>query len=163
MGEVLNVRFVMGESNDKALSLLEQCFSTLYPFRSALCELLTLPELCLLSSTSVVFKCLLEREIGRSQDVERLLSFFFKDSRSFRLMLRDTGGVLFGDFSRSFFMRDRVPHRLDILVVDRSFYSGRKMNRWIRYLTKKEGYSMPSVTGRLWQRATQVMGFWDFF
>lgn len=140
----------------KVLSLLEQCFSALYPFRKGLCELLTLPELCVLSSTSLFLKQLLGQEIGKSQAIERRLGYFFKDSRSFRLMLRDTGGVVFGDFTWSFFMRDRVPKRLDILVVDPSFYSGRKMNRWIRYLTKKEGYSMPSLTGRLWQRATQV-------
>lgn len=146
----------MGHRNDKALSFFEQCFVTLYPFKSGLCQLLTLPELCLLSSTSVLFKDLLADDIGKCQAVERRLHPFFKDSRSFLLMLKDTRGVIFGEFSQSFFMRYRVPKRLDILVVDPDFVSGRKMSRWIRYLTKKEGYSKPSLTGRLWQRATQV-------
>lgn len=144
--------FVMAGGNDKALSFLEECFGALYPFRRSLCGMLRLPELVGLSLTSSVFWQLLGPEVRESLEIERFLSSFFKDSGSFRMMLKDTGGVVYGDFCESFFMRDCFSRSLDILLVDPCLYSGKKIDRWICYLTKKEDYILRCMGG--WEDET---------
>jgi hypothetical protein len=139
-----------------ALSFFEESLLRLYPFRRGVCQLLTLRDVYVLSLTSKCLRRLMCPRVEKAQCVDVKLKKFVKDPSSFRLMLRDTKGALSGEFARSFFLGTNVCQVLDIVVVDPRFYSGAKMNRWVRYLRKREGYGSAHVTGSLAQRATQV-------
>lgn len=145
-----------------ALSLFEESLLRLYPFRRGFCQLLTFRDMYVLSLTSKCLRRLMCPRVEKARCVDVKLKKFVKDPSSFRLMLRDTRGALSGEFARSFFLGTNVCPVLDIVVVDPRFYSGAKMNRWVRYLRKREGYGSAHVTGSLWQRAAQVSVFFVF-
>lgn len=110
-----------------------------YPVYRELVERLGFRDLYLLSLCSRYFRDLVEERLSSCKDVDRRLSRFVREPKRFRLMMRDTGAVIDGDFAWSFFNGGSVG-ALWLTMVDGHFDSGRKMGEWTEYLKGREGY-----------------------
>lgn len=137
------------------VSRLETVLSQ-YPVWTQTSNALSHRDLMSLSLTCKSINGLALSTLYEKQNVDNRFRAFVKDTTSFRLMLRDTGAVVAGEFARQFFVGRQTPSRMQIVVVDPRFYSGGKTNRWVRYLRRREGYSSFSINHALWLRGSQV-------
>lgn len=138
------------------ISKLEIVLEFYSPVWCELRQLLTHRDLLLMSLTSKSMRRLVFSALEQKQNIDKKLSRFVKDPSSFRLMLRDTGAVIAGEFARSFFLGRCSPKSLDVVVVDPRFYAGVKMTRWLRYLRRREAYSTSCMNAPFAQRGAQV-------
>lgn len=140
------------------LSMFEDVVVRYYTVWSTICQMLTYPDLCMLSSTSTVLRSVVCSRIKKIRNIDGKLSRFVSDATSFRLMLRDTGAVIAGEFARCFFIGHGMPNELDVVMVDPRFYSGVKWKRWRRYLRRREDYMGCFMKGPFWKRGAMVSG-----
>lgn len=128
----------------------------LYPVLESVCSALTARDVQVLSITSRCLRSLFCGVEHKTLGVERRLCSFVVDPGRFRMMLRDTGAVVYGGFVHSMLVGHDVPKTLHVFMVDSRFYSGTKLKRWVRYLQKLEGYDRPQFEGHSWNRGVQV-------
>lgn len=138
------------------LSTFENVVIRYAPVWREVCQVLTHRDLKLLSLVSRSLRRHVKPSLRKVQSVDDKLEEFVKDPLSFRLMLRDTGGVVAGEFARAFFDGHECPDSFDIVVVDPRFYRRVKMTRWIRYLRGREGYKSCTMKSPFFQRGAQV-------
>jgi hypothetical protein len=60
-----------------------------------------------------------ERKKRLDMDIDRLLLRYVDDPDHFRCLMRDTGGIIVGDFARAFFTGKDTPIVLDLLFPPR--------------------------------------------
>jgi hypothetical protein len=60
-------------------------------------------DVVFLSRTCKSLHGIAEDERARRQDISKLLKRYVDDSDGFRRLMRDTGGIIVGDFARAFF------------------------------------------------------------
>lgn len=134
----------------------EQVLVQVYPFKRMLCQLLTARDICILCLTSRKLRDVFAAKLERALDVNLILKKFVDDPSSFRMMMRDTGAVVSGEFVRRMLLCQAVPDKLELVMMDAGFCSGAKFKRWVRYLRGREGYRTPSLKGDPSSRAMQV-------
>lgn len=145
------------------LSTFENVVIRFSPVWGEICQLMTHRDLHLLCCTSKSLKRLVQPSLLKLNGVDNKLKGFFKDPLSFRLILRDTGGVIAGEFARSYFLGCQPSKSLDVIMVDPRFYAGVKMTRMLRYLRRREGYTTSCLKSAFFQRGAQVSyGFVSF-
>lgn len=147
--------------SDERISAFEEILMRFSPVWASLRQNLTPRELLILSITSKRLRSVTSPLVTKVQDIQTSLQAFVKDTSSFRLMLKDTGGVIAGEFARAFFLGQAPLDTMTIVIVDPRFYSGVKMTRWLRYLSRREGYKQPSIKVGSSERGAQVMSNYE--
>jgi hypothetical protein len=138
------------------VSVLQEVLLRVDVVRREVFKHLSLRDLHVFSLTSSLIREVVGPDLAKRCNVDRKLRKFVSDPHMFCNMLRDTRGVVTGEFAREIFLEESQSDNLCIVVVDPFFYEGAKMLKWERYLTGVEGYSTPSLCGVMYQRATQV-------
>lgn len=77
--------------------------------------LLPTKDVVLLGHTCKRLHGIAEQERAKRQDIDRLLKRYVDDTHSFRRLMRDTGGIIVGDFARAFFTGEDPPKKLELL------------------------------------------------
>mgnify|MGYP001658474528 CR=1 FL=1 len=122
-----------------AVSRFESVVLCYSPVWIVLSHVMTHRDLQVLSMTSKSMNRLVSYSLQERSNIDGKLEKFVHDPCILRLLLRATGAVIAGEFTRSYFL-GRQSDRLDIVVVDPYFYESLKMRRWVRYLRGVEGY-----------------------
>jgi hypothetical protein len=78
-------------------------------------------DVVFLSRTCKSLHGIAEDERARRQDISKLLKRYVDDSDGFRRLMRDTGGIIVGDFARAFFTGD-VPRPKELKLLFNSHY-----------------------------------------
>ena len=79
-------------------------------------------DVVLLGRTCKPLQSIAEDERARRQDISKLLKRYVDNPEHFRHLMRDTGGIIVGDFARAFFTGEDTPKTmiLELLFVNQN-------------------------------------------
>lgn len=89
---------------------------------------------------------ILSARIEKGYNLEYKLQGFFRHPSGFLSVLRDTEGILSGDFACAFIVGLELPNFIDVFMVDLCYEDTVKLSRLTGYLECHEGYSSLEVT-----------------
>jgi hypothetical protein len=99
-----------------AKKIIKMSFISL-PVELLLLVIASLPtrDIVVLGLTCKSLQSIAEDERAKRQDINRLLSRYVDHPENFRRLMRDTGGIIVGDFARAFFTGEDTPRTLELL------------------------------------------------
>lgn len=133
----------------------------LYPFYEGFFPALRPRELHALMMTSKTMFSIVAPLLRVAQDVNAQLEEFVDDASSFRLQLRETDGVMFGDFAFRFFAGvPRECSTLDVLMTCKQGGGFVHLGEFIAYLLKNEGYYREVYPKAMFVSGSEIAGVW---
>jgi hypothetical protein len=133
----------------------------LYPFYEGFFSALRARELHALMMTSKTMFSMVAPLLRSAQDLDTQLQEFVYGASSFRLQLRETDGVIFGDFAFRFFAGvPRECSTLDVLMTCKQGGGFVHLGEFIAYLLKEEGYYREVYPKAMFASGSEIAGVW---
>jgi hypothetical protein len=79
--------------------------------------LLPTRDIVVLGHTCRHLRAIAEDERAKRQDINRLLKRYVDDTDGFRRLMRDTGGIIVGEFAKAFFTGEDMPKTMELLFA----------------------------------------------
>jgi hypothetical protein len=119
-----------------AKKIIKMSFISL-PVELQLLVIASLPtrDIVVLGHTCRHLRAIAEDERAKRQDINRLLSRYVDHPENFRRLMRDTGGIIVGDFAKAFFTGEDTPKGLELLFFKEDIFYCLKL--WIVFIARQ--------------------------